>query len=222
MTEKADLQSVLDRAAEGGRITPEEALDLYRSAPLHALGAAADAVRRRRYAGTEHIATYIIERNINYTNVCVTACKFCAFYAAAQGHGQGLDPRPRRHPAPLRGDRRARRHPDHVPGRPPPGLRRRVLRGALRRDQEGVPAAGHPLPRRLRGRAHGPDLRGLRRGGHPAASTPPVSTPSRAPAPSCCPRGRARRSPRSRSPASAGWRSWRSRTGWASSPPPPC
>ena len=82
MPENADLQSVLDRAAEGGRISPEEALDLYRSAPLHALGAAADAVRRRRYAGIEHIATYIIERNINYTNSCVTACKFCAFYAS--------------------------------------------------------------------------------------------------------------------------------------------
>ena len=82
MTENADLKSVLDRAAEGGRITPEEALDLYRSAPLHALGQAADAARRRRFAGTEHIATYIIERNINYTNACVTACKFCAFYAA--------------------------------------------------------------------------------------------------------------------------------------------
>ncbi|NED93063.1 dehypoxanthine futalosine cyclase, partial [Streptomyces sp. SID11233] len=60
MTEQADLQSVLDRAAAGGRITAEEALDLYRDAPLHALGAAADAIRRRRYAGTEHIATYII------------------------------------------------------------------------------------------------------------------------------------------------------------------
>jgi cyclic dehypoxanthinyl futalosine synthase len=76
-----DLTAVLDHAAGGGRITPEQALDLYRSAPLHALGAAADTVRRRRYAGTENIATYIIERNINYTNVCVTACKFCAFYA---------------------------------------------------------------------------------------------------------------------------------------------
>ncbi|KRV50948.1 dehypoxanthine futalosine cyclase [Wenjunlia vitaminophila] len=76
-----DLRPVLERAAEGGRITPGEALELYRRAPLHALGAAADAARRRRYAGTEHIATYIIERNINYTNVCVTACRFCAFYA---------------------------------------------------------------------------------------------------------------------------------------------
>jgi cyclic dehypoxanthinyl futalosine synthase len=75
------LTAALDRAAEGGRITPEEALELYRDAPLHALGSAADAVRRRRYAGRENLATYIIERNINYTNVCVTACKFCAFYA---------------------------------------------------------------------------------------------------------------------------------------------
>ncbi|WP_156726517.1 cyclic dehypoxanthinyl futalosine synthase [Streptomyces apocyni] len=89
MTEKAALQSVLDRAAEGGRITHEEALDLYRSAPLHALGAAADTVRKRRYAGTEHIATYIIERNINYTNVCVTACKFCAFYAPPKAVDKG-------------------------------------------------------------------------------------------------------------------------------------
>ncbi|WP_019547194.1 cyclic dehypoxanthinyl futalosine synthase [Streptomyces sulphureus] len=82
MPENADLTAVLDRAAAGGRVTPEEALELYRRAPLHALGSAADAVRRRRYAGTEHLATYIIERNINYTNACVTACKFCAFYAS--------------------------------------------------------------------------------------------------------------------------------------------
>ena len=87
--QETDLQAVLDRAAAGGRITPEEALGLYRSAPLHALGRAADAARRRRYAGTEHIATYIIERNINYTNVCVTACKFCAFYAAPKDVEKG-------------------------------------------------------------------------------------------------------------------------------------
>ncbi len=75
------LQDALDRAADGGRISEEEALELYRHAPLHALGRAADAARRKRYADTVDIATYIIERNINYTNVCVTACKFCAFYA---------------------------------------------------------------------------------------------------------------------------------------------
>ncbi|MCI0385900.1 cyclic dehypoxanthinyl futalosine synthase [Streptomyces sp. CNQ085] len=89
MTDNADLQSVLDRAAGGGRISAEEALELYRHAPLHALGRAADTARRRRYAGTEHIATYIIERNINYTNVCVTACRFCAFYAAPKDTDRG-------------------------------------------------------------------------------------------------------------------------------------
>jgi cyclic dehypoxanthinyl futalosine synthase len=75
------LQDALDRAADGGRLSEEEALELYRHAPLHALGRAADAARRKRYIDTAAIATYIIERNINYTNVCVTACKFCAFYA---------------------------------------------------------------------------------------------------------------------------------------------
>ncbi|MDQ1713464.1 MAG: cyclic dehypoxanthinyl futalosine synthase [Frankiaceae bacterium] len=82
----SDLQHVLDRAADGGRITPDEALDLYVDAPFHALGRAADAVRRRRFP--DNIATYLIDRNINYTNVCVTACKFCAFYRAP-GHEEG-------------------------------------------------------------------------------------------------------------------------------------
>ena len=76
------LADVLDHAAAGGRIDPAQALDLYQHAPFHELGRAADAVRRRKFAGTEHIATYLIDRNINYTNVCVTACRFCAFYRA--------------------------------------------------------------------------------------------------------------------------------------------
>jgi cyclic dehypoxanthinyl futalosine synthase len=80
------LSGILDRAASGGRITPDEALLLYTEAPLHALGEAADEVRRRRFP--DNIATYIIDRNINYTNVCVTACKFCAFYRAPK-HEEG-------------------------------------------------------------------------------------------------------------------------------------
>lgn len=80
------IPDLLELAADGGRITPDEALLLYTDAPLHALGEAADAVRRRRYP--DDIATYIIDRNINYTNVCVTACKFCAFYRAP-GHSEG-------------------------------------------------------------------------------------------------------------------------------------
>jgi cyclic dehypoxanthinyl futalosine synthase len=81
-----DIDSILARGADGGRITPEEALFLYTDAPFHALGEAADSVRRRRYP--DGIATYLIDRNINYTNVCVTACKFCAFYRAPK-HGEG-------------------------------------------------------------------------------------------------------------------------------------
>jgi cyclic dehypoxanthinyl futalosine synthase len=89
-----ELAEALARAADGGRITAAEALDLYRYAPLHALGRAADAARRKRFGDTAHIATYIIERNINYTNVCVTACKFCAFYAppkSPDGWSRDLD-----------------------------------------------------------------------------------------------------------------------------------
>jgi cyclic dehypoxanthinyl futalosine synthase len=82
----AGLRALLDRAADGGRISPQEALELYRDAPLHALGRAADQVRRRRYP--DGVATYLIDRNINYTNVCVTACRFCAFYRAP-GHEEG-------------------------------------------------------------------------------------------------------------------------------------
>lgn len=80
------IDDILRRAADGGRITPDEALLLYTDAPFHALGEAADAVRRRRYP--DGIVTYIIDRNINYTNVCVTACKFCAFYRAPK-HAEG-------------------------------------------------------------------------------------------------------------------------------------
>ncbi|HSP36427.1 MAG TPA: cyclic dehypoxanthinyl futalosine synthase [Frankiaceae bacterium] len=82
------IDALLDRAADGGRINPEEALRLYREAPFHALGRAADTVRRRRFADTADIATYLIDRNINYTNVCVTACKFCAFYRPPK-HAEG-------------------------------------------------------------------------------------------------------------------------------------
>jgi cyclic dehypoxanthinyl futalosine synthase len=86
VTANQEIDSILRRGADGGRITPEEALLLYTEAPFHALGEAADAVRRRRYP--DGIVTYLIDRNINYTNVCVTACKFCAFYRAPK-HDEG-------------------------------------------------------------------------------------------------------------------------------------
>jgi cyclic dehypoxanthinyl futalosine synthase len=86
VTANPEISTILQRAADGGRITHEEALLLYTDAPFHELGEAADAVRRRRYP--DGIVTYLIDRNINYTNVCVTACKFCAFFRAPK-HGEG-------------------------------------------------------------------------------------------------------------------------------------
>src|ERR1041384_6618457 len=61
VTAVRDIEGVLQRAADGGRISPEEALLLYTEAPFHALGEAADTVRRRRYP--DGIVTYLIDRN---------------------------------------------------------------------------------------------------------------------------------------------------------------
>ncbi len=61
-------------------------LDLYERAPLVELGALADAERRRRHP--DDVVTFIVDRNINYTNVCVADCKFCAFYRRPK-HAEG-------------------------------------------------------------------------------------------------------------------------------------
>jgi cyclic dehypoxanthinyl futalosine synthase len=61
-------------------------LELYERAPLLELGQLADAERWRRHP--ENVVTYIIDRNINYTNVCVADCKFCAFYRRPR-HAEG-------------------------------------------------------------------------------------------------------------------------------------
>lgn len=73
-----------DKVLEGKRISPDEAMQLYRL-PLEELGALADARRNlakeKSYSGRgREIVTYIADRNINYTNVCNVYCKFCAFY----------------------------------------------------------------------------------------------------------------------------------------------
>jgi cyclic dehypoxanthinyl futalosine synthase len=67
-------------------ITREEALDLFRSDDLIGIGMEADLVRRKWHP--EGIVTYIIDRNINYTNFCTEYCTFCAFYRP-MGHAEG-------------------------------------------------------------------------------------------------------------------------------------
>jgi cyclic dehypoxanthinyl futalosine synthase len=66
-------------------MTREEALDLFASDDLIGIGMAADAVRRKKHP--EGVVTYIIDRNINYTNVCTEYCSFCAFYRPLN-HGE--------------------------------------------------------------------------------------------------------------------------------------
>ncbi len=59
------------------RMTTEQALHLYHAMPIQELGRWADA--RCRFLHGEHLRTYVIDRNINYTNVCTARCTFCAF-----------------------------------------------------------------------------------------------------------------------------------------------
>jgi cyclic dehypoxanthinyl futalosine synthase len=68
------------------RMTQKEAVDLFRSDDLIGIGMAADAVRRRLHP--EGVVSYIIDRNINYTNFCTEYCSFCAFYRP-MGHAEG-------------------------------------------------------------------------------------------------------------------------------------
>jgi cyclic dehypoxanthinyl futalosine synthase len=69
---------VLDKALSGERITDDDALTLLRSRDLVAVGRAADELRNRKL--DRRRVTFIIDRNVNYTNVCYTDCDFCAFY----------------------------------------------------------------------------------------------------------------------------------------------
>jgi cyclic dehypoxanthinyl futalosine synthase len=71
-------REVLDKARSGERITDEDALVLLRSRDLLSVGRAADELRNRKIDPRR--VTFIIDRNVNYTNVCYTDCDFCAFY----------------------------------------------------------------------------------------------------------------------------------------------
>jgi cyclic dehypoxanthinyl futalosine synthase len=75
---KVSIDAALAKAAECGRLDVDEAERLDEGAPLLELGLAADA--RRRALHGDGVVTYIVSRNVNYTNVCTTACHFCAFY----------------------------------------------------------------------------------------------------------------------------------------------
>jgi cyclic dehypoxanthinyl futalosine synthase len=73
-----NAREILGRASAGFGVTVKEGARLLREAPLFELGRTADAVRRRMHP--DGVVTYIVDRNINYTNVCACGCLFCAFY----------------------------------------------------------------------------------------------------------------------------------------------
>ena len=75
------IGSIEQRIKDGGRISPDEGLTLLREADLLTMGEFAGSIRKRLHP--ERIVTFIVDRNINYTNICVNKCKFCAFYREA-------------------------------------------------------------------------------------------------------------------------------------------
>jgi dehypoxanthine futalosine cyclase len=72
-------KTILDRIEAGERLSAEDAVVLHDEAPFQELGRVADLKRKAAVPG--NLSTYVFDKNLNTTNVCVTDCKFCAFYA---------------------------------------------------------------------------------------------------------------------------------------------
>jgi len=86
------IDQLADYVRDGGRLDRAGALELYLRAPTALLGRLADDVRARKHP--DGIVTYIIDRNVNYTNVCVARCNFCAFYrpvGSSEGYVLGFE-----------------------------------------------------------------------------------------------------------------------------------
>jgi len=86
------VNEIATRVRDGARLSAEDALELWRHAPTSLIGQLADSVRQRKHP--DGIVTYIIDRNVNYTNVCVARCNFCAFYrpvGSADGYVLGFE-----------------------------------------------------------------------------------------------------------------------------------
>ena len=72
------VEAILKKALDGERIDGAEALELFATHDALLLGNVASRLARRKR--NNRVITYIVDRNINYTNICVTDCAFCAFY----------------------------------------------------------------------------------------------------------------------------------------------
>lgn len=77
-----NLHTINDKILAGERIHGNEFLVLAERGDLYQLGFLANAIRQRKHP--EPMVTYVIDRNINYTDICISACKFCAFFKAPE------------------------------------------------------------------------------------------------------------------------------------------
>lgn len=98
--ESPAVQAAARAVLDGQRINRAQAESLYYEASLHTLGQLAHSVRMRLHP--EPVVTYVGDRNINYSNICVCACRFCAFFRA---------PQKTEHPAQQQGTRYVAGHP---------------------------------------------------------------------------------------------------------------
>lgn len=73
-----EMGAIFEKSLDNVRLTPSDGVKLFSIKELSILGMAADEVTKKRHP--ENYRTYIIDRNINYTNICTSGCKFCAFY----------------------------------------------------------------------------------------------------------------------------------------------
>ena len=84
------LTSIKDKISAQKRISDQDFLRLEAEADLFELGTLASSIRKKKHPGS--VVTYVVDRNINYTDICVSACKFCAFFKAPEdGSGYLLE-----------------------------------------------------------------------------------------------------------------------------------
>ncbi|MBW2471697.1 MAG: dehypoxanthine futalosine cyclase [Deltaproteobacteria bacterium] len=81
----SNLDSIREKVFCGDRLSEQESLDLFRQGNLYDLGFLANGIRRKKHP--EPVVTYVIDRNINYTDICISACKFCAFFKGPEDAG---------------------------------------------------------------------------------------------------------------------------------------
>src|SRR5690348_2216512 len=87
LVQRSELRDLYDKVAAGQRISESDALRLFESKDLNAIGAIADLVRRRKVGNR---ASYIVNRYINYSNYCILSCQFCSF-ARKKRDGDGFE-----------------------------------------------------------------------------------------------------------------------------------